>query len=175
MTIRAFRAKAVLPLIVLVVLLAGACGEEGGGSGGEESDAAAQPSSAAPAELEPFEGCGADETEIVEGLCYAEHEAGSGPEAKKGDIVEVHYTGKLTDGTVFDSSEGGDPIEFPLGTGYVIEGWDKGIAGMKVGASSTLTIAPELGYGEAGYPPDIPPNAALVFDVELVSIKSSNG
>lgn len=159
--------RGLLVVAVALLVLAGACGEEGGADDGG-SEAAAQGSPSA-----PVEGCGADAVELTDGLCYVEHDAGSGPEAKKGDIVEVDYTGTLTDGTEFDSSEGRGPIKFTLGIGQVIEGWDRGIAGMKVGGSRTLTIPPELAYGEAGFPPAIPPNATLVFDVELVSIESS--
>ena len=153
-------------LLALSLLFTAACGDKSSDDDGA-TDAAAPPSSEAPAE-----GCGADAVELSDGLCYVEHEAGSGPEAKKGDVVEVDYTGKLTDGTEFDSSEGRAPIQFTLGIGQVIEGWDKGLVGMKVGGSRTLTIPPELAYGEAGYPPTIPPDATLIFDVELVSIKS---
>ncbi|KAK9827706.1 hypothetical protein WJX81_002560 [Elliptochloris bilobata] len=91
--------------------------------------------------------------------------------AKAGDTVAVHYTGALTDGTVFDSSiERGDPISFKLGQGQVIKGWDQGIAGMCLGEKRKLRIPASLGYGEAGSPPKIPGGATLVFDTELVSI-----
>ena len=95
---------------------------------------------------------------------------GKGPEAVRGKTVEVHYTGWLTDGKQFDSSVGGDPFSFRLGAGEVIEGWDHGVAGMKVGGKRKLTIPPELGYGRRGAPPVIPPDATLVFEVELLSV-----
>jgi FKBP-type peptidyl-prolyl cis-trans isomerase len=95
---------------------------------------------------------------------------GRGVEAVRGKTVEVHYTGWLTDGTRFDSSVGGAPFSFSLGAGEVIEGWDRGVAGMKVGGKRKLTLPPELGYGAAGAPPDIPPNATLVFEVELLAV-----
>ena len=104
------------------------------------------------------------------GLEYVEIEAGTGAQAKAGMMVRVHYTGKLPNGKVFDSSiPRGEPIEFKLGTGRVIKGWDEGIALMKVGGKATLTIPPQLGYGERGAGGVIPPNATLIFDVELVS------
>ncbi len=96
--------------------------------------------------------------------------AGKGLEAVRGRTVEVHYTGWLTDGKQFDSSVGGDPFSFRLGAGEVIEGWDRGVAGMRVGGKRKLTIPPELGYGARGAPPVIPPNATLVFEVELLSV-----
>ena len=96
---------------------------------------------------------------------------GTGPEAATGDTVAVHYTGRLQDGTEFDSSHNrGTPIEFTLGSGQVIAGWEEGIAGMQVGGERTLVIPPEKAYGEAGIGP-IPPNATLVFAVQLVAIK----
>jgi FKBP-type peptidyl-prolyl cis-trans isomerase len=97
---------------------------------------------------------------------------GTGAEAKAGNTVSVHYTGWLTDGTKFDSSvDRGQPFEFRLGTGAVIQGWDVGVAGMKVGGKRKLTIPPELAYGPAGAGPLIGPNATLVFDVELLAVK----
>ena len=106
------------------------------------------------------------------GLEYIETEAGTGAQAEAGKTVSVHYTGKLQDGKVFDSSVSrGDPITFQLGKGKVIKGWDEGIALMKVGGKAQLIIPPDLGYGESGAGGVIPPNATLVFDVELVDVK----
>ncbi|KAJ0113621.1 hypothetical protein Patl1_01518 [Pistacia atlantica] len=92
-------------------------------------------------------------------------------QAHKGDRVKVHYRGKLTDGTVFDSSfERGDPIEFELGSGQVIKGWDQGLLGMCVGEKRKLKIPSKMGYGDHGSPPKIPGGATLIFDTELVAV-----
>ena len=105
------------------------------------------------------------------GLTYQDVVAGTGAEATKGQQVSVHYTGWLTDGTKFDSSKDrGDPFVFSLGAGRVIKGWDEGVQGMKVGGKRKLTIPPDLGYGARGAGGVIPPNATLVFEVELLSV-----
>jgi FKBP-type peptidyl-prolyl cis-trans isomerase len=97
---------------------------------------------------------------------------GDGATPKKGDRVRVHYTGWLTDGKKFDSSvDRGQPFEFTLGIGQVIAGWDQGVAQMKVGDKVKLTLPPELGYGARGARGVIPPNATLIFEVELLEIR----
>ena len=111
-------------------------------------------------------------TTTESGLQYVITEEGNGEKPQPGDVVQVHYTGTLADGTKFDSSlDRGEPIAFSLGTGQVIPGWDEGIALMKVGDKCKLVIPPELAYGEQGAGGVIPPNATLIFDVELVGIQ----
>ena len=111
------------------------------------------------------------ETTTETGLKYEDLTPGTGDAARAGQMVSVHYTGWLTDGTKFDSSKDrDDPFTFPLGAGHVIRGWDEGVQGMRVGGVRKLTIPPELGYGARGAGGVIPPNATLVFEVELLKI-----
>lgn len=105
-------------------------------------------------------------------LKIIDDQVGTGAEAKTGDTVKVHYTGTLMNGKKFDSSrDKGEPFKFTLGKGEVIKGWDQGVVGMKIGGKRRLEIPSDLGYGAGGHPPDIPGNAGLKFDVELISIE----
>ncbi len=109
---------------------------------------------------------------MSEALKIEDLRPGTGAEAKAGQSVSVHYVGTLTNGTKFDSSrDRGKPFNFKLGAGQVIQGWDQGVAGMKIGGLRKLTIPPELGYGARGAAGVIPPNATLVFEVELIETK----
>ena len=111
-------------------------------------------------------------TKTPSGLEYWDIKVGTGAVAQSGHHVKVDYTGWLTDGKQFDSSVGtGKPFDFMLGAGQVIKGWDEGVAGMKVGGKRQLRIPPDLAYGPKGYPGAIPPNATLIFDVQLVDAK----
>ena len=115
-----------------------------------------------------------DEADLIttdSGLQYYDFEIGDGPAPTEGQQIAVDYTGWLEDGTKFDSSlDRGEPIVFPVGTGQVIPGWDEGLLSMQVGGKRQLVIPPELGYGEAGAGGVIPPNATLIFEVELIEI-----
>jgi len=122
-------------------------------------------------------GCNEEKNEVKmkNGLIIVDNVVGEGLEAEKFDILTVNYTGKLEDGTVFDSSKnpGRDPFRFTVGAGQVIQGWEQGFVGMKVGGTRTLTIPSELGYGVRGAGNVIPPNATLTFEVELLEVEKS--
>ena len=110
-------------------------------------------------------------TPMPNGMEFIDVQVGTGDEAQSGTFVTVHYTGWLTDGKKFDSSRDRNrPFDFQLGAGNVIRGWDTGVAGMKVGGQRRLIIPANLGYGARGAPPTIPPNATLIFDVELLKV-----
>ena len=112
------------------------------------------------------------QTTTASGLKYEDIEGGTGAVAMSGQKAKVHYTGWLTNGQKFDSSKDrNDPFEFTLGAGQVIKGWDEGVAGMKVGGKRKLTIPPDLGYGARGAGGVIPPNAELIFEVELLGVR----
>jgi FKBP-type peptidyl-prolyl cis-trans isomerase len=115
---------------------------------------------------------GGPETSLPGGLKYVDLKVGDGDIATDGQMASVHYTGWLTNGTKFDSSvDRGTPFSFRLGSGGVIKGWDEGVKGMRVGGKRKLTIPPDMGYGASGYPPTIPPNSTLVFEVELLGLQ----
>lgn len=106
------------------------------------------------------------------GLKYVDLAEGDGPSPQPGQMTTVHYTGTLENGTKFESSlDSGKPYEFKIGTGAVIKGWDEGIMTMKAGGKRKLIIPPNLGYGPQGSPPKIPPNATMIFEVELLGIR----
>lgn len=120
-------------------------------------------------------GCNEEKNEVKmkSGLIIVDNVVGEGLEAEKFDILTVNYTGKLEDGTVFDSSKnpGRDPFRFTVGVGQVIKGWEEGFIGMKIGGTRTLTIPSEMGYGARGAGDAIPPNATLVFEIELLEVE----
>jgi FKBP-type peptidyl-prolyl cis-trans isomerase FkpA len=119
-----------------------------------------------------LQGATMSKTTTASGLQYEDIKLGEGDPATAGKTVAVHYTGWLTDGKKFDSSKDrGQPFEFPLGGGRVIKGWDEGVQGMKVGGVRKLTIPASLGYGSRGAGGVIPPDATLVFEVELLKIR----
>lgn len=121
---------------------------------------------------QPQKSSGPTEITTASGLKYIDQAVGFGSEAQPGMIVTVHYTGWLINGQKFDSSKDrSKPFEFALGAGDVIRGWDEGVAGMKIGGKRKLTIPGDLGYGLGGMPPAIPPNATLVFEVELLGVR----
>jgi len=142
--------------LVAILAIAYGCGK---------SEKASAPSASGPMKVN------GQPTTTSSGLQYWDIVVGSGPTAAPGNMVHVHYSGFLTNGEKFDSSrDRGEPFSFPLGAGQVIKGWDEGVAGMKVGGQRQLRIPPELGYGAAGAGGAIPPNATLIFDVELLGV-----
>lgn len=146
-------------ILVLVVGLLGlvACG---GDDGGEDATSATE------------DGCVEGEERTTDsGLKITDVVCGDGAEVEVGDVAIAHYTGSLEDGTEFDSSVGGEPYPFEVGAGAVIEGWDEGFPGMKVGGRRILVIPPELAYGSQGYA-SIPGGATLTFEVELVDVQA---
>jgi FKBP-type peptidyl-prolyl cis-trans isomerase FkpA len=171
-------------LLVLLAALAAGCASGYGSKSGTADSGAAQPAASAvahssapvadnpapvPGETPPP---GTKLHKLPSGLVYQDLVIGNGRMADPGLNVLVHYTGWLTDGTKFDSSrDRGQPYPFVLGTGTVIAGWEEGIKGMRVGGRRKLTIPPDLGYGARGSQGVIPPNATLIFDVELVGVK----
>ena len=124
----------------------------------------------APAAAGPTKVTG-DGTKTSSGLQYWDIKVGTGRTADRGNTVQVHYTGWLTNGKKFDSSVGGQPFKFRIGARQVIAGWEEGVTGMKVGGKRQLRIPPDLAYGKEGYPGAIPPNATLIFDIELLRVE----
>ncbi len=112
-----------------------------------------------------------DTVTTASGLQYIVIQSGDGPQTEAGKVVNVHYTGWLTDGSKFDSSvDRNEPISFPVGTGRVIAGWDEALGMMRVGDKWRIILPPDIAYGAAGRPPVIPPSSTLLFDVELLGI-----
>lgn len=157
------RKKSILfAFIVAVFAFAIGCGKS------EKSDTSGLSGASAPSGPTKVTG---QPTTTASGLQYWDVVVGTGATAVPGKPVSVHYTGWLTNGEKFDSSvDRGKPFVFPLGEGQVIKGWDEGVVGMKAGGKRQLRIPPALGYGEAGAGGDIPPNATLIFDVELLEV-----
>jgi len=151
-------------LFIATIILAGSAALAQSGTAHHKT--AAHPASSGPSKVvgEP--------TKTTDGLEYWDIKAGAGAVAERGSTVKVNYTGWLTNGKKFDSSIGRGPFEVtPLGSAPVIKGWNEGILGMKVGGKRQLRIPPDLAYGPGGYPGVIPPNATLIFDVTLLSVK----
>ena len=156
-----------LLLCALLVPLLG-CGKE------EGNDVEVNPDNGDPTKVTNAPELGVDLTAmqlLPSGLYVQDLVVGTGNEARASSRVQVHYTGWLPDGTEFDSSRGGTPFAFVLGRGDVIEGWDQGITGMRVGGQRRLVIPASLGYGEEGAPGVIPPYSVLIFDTELMTVR----
>ena len=154
------RIAATYAVVACLVMMGLGCGKDEGNAPATNPGQAAQPQ----ATTQPGE--------TVTDLKIEDTKVGTGDEAVTGKSVQVHYTGWLTNGTKFDSSKDrGEPFSFQLGAGQVIRGWDQGVVGMKVGGVRKLTIPPNLAYGEHGAGGVIPPNATLVFEVELLKVQ----
>ena len=151
------------PVVAALVLVIAACGGAGHGGVGAEPGITFAP--------EP----GVDLSSMdrtASGLWLETVRPGSGPTVERGQTVRVHYVGWLPDGTRFDSSRArGEPLEFPVGLGVVIDGWDEGVVGMRAGETRRLVVPPSLGYGQEGVPGVVPPGATLVFEVELLGVR----
>ena len=165
----------ILRLVLALLLLAGATGCQSDDT--TKTETATTETAATETEVtdggETTEGIAVDENEVTteSGLKYVDSVVGDGASPKEGDMVSVHYSGFLTDGTKFDSSvDRGQPFQFKIGVGQVIKGWDEGVMSMAIGGKRKLIIPPELGYGARGAGGVIPPNATLLFDVELLGI-----
>lgn len=156
----AMRDKRWIAALFIGLLAFAACGDDGSeGGDGAGNDSATQGD------------CDTEPQTTEEGLVIEDLECGDGTEAEVNQLITVHYTGTLEDGTKFDSSKDrGEPFQFVLGAGMVIRGWDEGFQGMKTGGVRKLTVPPELAYGEAGRD-GIPPNATLIFEVELLEVE----
>jgi len=158
-------------LLALLVVAALGCQQSQSGSTSSSTTTSSASETPAPSTT-PSTAPAAGEVTMPNGLKYVDLKVGDGTLAESGKTVVVHYTGWLTDNTKFDSSvDRGEPFSFQLGAGQVIRGWDEGVKGMRVGGKRKLTIPPDLGYGERGAGGAIPPNATLVFDVEVLEVR----
>lgn len=163
----------ILAMFATVALMAAQTSKFGAQKSTAAPEAAATPkAAAAPKTSGPTPVTGKPHT-TLSGVEYWDIKVGTGPTAVAGKKLSMHYTGWLTDGKKFDSSldRRGEPFEFTLGRGQVIKGWDEGVTGMKVGGKRQLKIPPAAGYGARGAGNVIPPNATLIFDVELLAVK----
>ncbi len=158
-----------LHILALALATTVACSSDREAQQTEEAAVASQPATQ-PGGPPPVTG---DTVSTSSGLKYIVLQSGEGAEAEQGNVVSVHYTGWLTDGSKFDSSlDRNQPIRFPVGTGHVIPGWDEAVGMMRVGDRWRIILPPEIAYGAQGRPPVIPPSSTLIFDVELVGVET---